>query len=93
MITGVTKSGFNYSIEEAALDDWEFLDELASVDKGNFSHITSIPKMLLGEAQAKELLEHLRNEEGRIPASSVVKELGDIFAEANALKNSKPLPA
>mgnify|MGYP000668221215 CR=1 FL=1 len=34
MIKGTTKSGFNYTIQEGALDDYELLEELREIDKG-----------------------------------------------------------
>ena len=31
MIKGTTKSGFNYTIQEGALDDYELLEELRNI--------------------------------------------------------------
>ena len=37
MIKGTTKSGFDYTVQEEALDDYELLEELREIDKGNTS--------------------------------------------------------
>ena len=33
MIKGTTKSGFDYTVQEEALDDYELLEELREIDK------------------------------------------------------------
>lgn len=35
MITGTTKSGFNFEIAEETLDDYELLEALVEADKGD----------------------------------------------------------
>ena len=90
MIAGKTTSGFEFTIEDSALDDWELLEVLADIDDGKTQKIGSAVKMLLGSEQAEALKEHCRNEEGRVPTSAMMKEIGDIFValkENRATKN------
>ena len=90
MIAGKTKTGFEFSIEDGALDDWELLEVLADIDDGKTQKLGAAIKLLLGDEQAKALKEHCRNDEGRVPTSAMMKEIGDIFAalkENRATKN------
>lgn len=87
MITGETKSGFKFEIDDSALDDWELLSALSEVDDGNIRQLTKIPKMLLGDEQAKNLTNHLREANGRVPASKMTEAIRDIFDSAKELKN------
>ena len=35
MLKGITKSGFDYEIEDKALDNWELLESLVAIDEGD----------------------------------------------------------
>lgn len=90
MIAGKTSSEFSFEISEAALDDWELLEILSDIDDGKTQKLGAAIKLLLGDEQAKALKEHCRNDEGRVPTSAMMKEIGDIFAalkENRATKN------
>ena len=90
MIAGKTSSEVNFEISEAALDDWELLEILSDIDDGKTQKLGAAIKLLLGDEQAKALKEHCRNEEGRVPTSAMMKEIGDIFTalkENRATKN------
>lgn len=89
MIAGKTKTGFEFSIEDAALDDWELLEVLADIDDGKTQKIGTAIKLLLGADQAKALKEHCRNDEGRVPTSAMMAEVGEIFAELRRNKDAK----
>lgn len=89
MIAGKTKTGFEFSIEDAALDDWELLEVLADIDDGKTQKIGTAIKLLLGADQAKALKEHCRNDEGRVPTSAMMAEMGEIFAELRKNKDAK----
>lgn len=82
MINGQTKTGFHYEIDETKLDDMEFLELLSAAN----DDVLQIPKVLtamLGEKQKKELYEHLRNENGKVPFTEVGNALFEIM-ESNA---------
>lgn len=88
MISGKTDSGFVFDIEEAVLDDMELLDELIELDNGNVLKIGATVEKILGKDGKKKLYDHVRNENGRVPAELISQELIAIFnAIGNAGKN------
>lgn len=89
MIAGKTKTGFEFAIEDGALDDWELLEVLADIDDGKTQKIGTAIKLLLGADQANALKEHCRNDEGRVPTSAMMAEMGEIFAELRKNKDAK----
>ena len=48
MINGQTKSGFNFSVEDAALNDWELLEDLDDIEN-NPQRYVRIAKRLLNK--------------------------------------------
>lgn len=89
MIAGKTKTGFEFFVEDGALDDWELLEVLADIDDGKTQKIGTAIKLLLGADQARALKEHCRNDEGRVPTSAMMAEVGEIFAELRKNKDAK----
>lgn len=69
MIKGEVK-GFSYEIDEAVLDDIEFLELLGEADE-NIMLIPKVATAFLGEEQRKALYDHLRGENGRVKTSDV----------------------
>lgn len=90
MIKGTTSSGFEYEIEDEALDDMELLDALVDIDEGSTSSYRYAIKALLGEEQRKALYEHVRNKKtGRVSAKAVFKEFAEVLTSAKGdVKNS-----
>lgn len=86
-ITGTTESGFRYTLPPDTLDDYELLEDLCDIDNGNASKITIAARRLLGDTQLEALKNHVRNENGRVPATKMVKEITQIFSESK-VKNS-----
>lgn len=84
---GTTSSGFEYNLDETALDDYELLEDLCELDNGNTARIISALNRLLGTEQKDRLKEHLREENGRVPASKMMIEMGEIFNSVKAGKN------
>lgn len=85
---GKTTSGFEYELDESALDDYELLEELCELDEGDTSKTISVLNRLLGNEQKERLKEHLRMENGRVPASKMMLEMGEIFNSVKEGKNS-----
>lgn len=85
---GKTTSGFEYELDESALDDYELLEELCELDAGDTSKTISVLNRLLGNEQKERLKEHLRMENGRVPASKMMLEMGEIFNSVKEGKNS-----
>lgn len=86
MISGKTKSGFEYSIDSNVMDNMELLDAVAEID-GNPLALSKVLKMVLGDEQRKALYDHLRQEDGRVPVKAVSEEITDIFTSSG--KNGK----
>ena len=86
MITGKTKSGFEFSVEESALDSMELLDAIMDIDE-NIGTISKVVKMLLPQDQRKRLYDHLRSEHGNVPIMAVVEEIAEIFQYNQQGKN------
>lgn len=85
VITGKTKTGFEYEIDKKILNDYELLEEIDNIGK-NPLIIIKLLKRLLKEEQLEKLKEHIRNEEGIVPLDKMEKELIDIF---NGIKEIK----
>lgn len=89
MLTGKTTTGFDFTIEDSALDDWELMEVLADIDDGKTQKIGTAVKLLLGKEQADALKDHCRNDEGRVPATAMMAEVGEIFATMRDNKATK----
>lgn len=86
MLTGKTKSGFEYEVSDAAMNNYELVEVLAEVD-ANPLLLPRLLKMLLGDEQKKRLMNHLRTEDGNVPIDAVSDEIMEIFKSGKA-KNS-----
>lgn len=93
MLTGTTGSGFQYTLDENVLDDYELLETLTSLDKGDSGEVATMITLLLGREQKDALKEHLRNERGKVPASRMIAEAMEILQSAGQGKNSSSSPA
>ena len=85
VITGKTKTSFEYEIDKKILNDYELLEEIDNIGK-NPLIIIKLLKRLLKEEQLEKLKEHIRNEEGIVPIDKMEKELIDIFDGINEIK-------
>lgn len=92
MITAKTESGFSIELEENALDNMEVLDALSDLDEGNPLAMSRLVVKLLGKDGKKRLYDHLRTEDGRVPASAVESSIMELFQSINAGKNSASSP-
>lgn len=88
MIKGVTNSGFAFELDDDVVDNYEMLDALVKVDRGETTYIVDVVDSLLGEEQKEKLMEHIRNEKGRVSASGMIKETFEIFEKCKEIKNS-----
>ena len=84
MIQGTTKSGFNYSIDDDALDDQELLDAFMDMDNGNLSAYRDAIIRLLGKEQKERLYDYLRdNGSKRVSAKAVAETFAEILGDAS----------
>lgn len=87
MIKGTTTTGFEFELEDEVLDDYELLEVLVEVDKGNYGLVTKMVDILLGESQKEALKNHIRKNTGRVSAKKMMEEISEIFQASNSLKN------
>ena len=92
MITAKTESGFSIELEESTLDNMEVLDALSDLDEGNPLAMSRLVVKLLGKDGKKRLYDHLRTEDGRVPASAVESAIMELFQSIKAGKNSASSP-
>ena len=85
MINGKTKSGFEFTISERALDNYELLETVSEAQE-NPLIVPKILGMLLGDDK-KRLIEHVREDDGVVPAEKMMEELADIFDATPDSKN------
>lgn len=88
MIEGKTTSGFAYKLPDDAFDDYELLEALRKLDKGENGYIVEVVDMLLGEEQKEALKEHARKENGKVSASKLLEVVLEIFQKEKDGKNS-----
>lgn len=86
METKKTSTGFVYKINENALNNFELLDLFAEVDE-NPLLLPKVLSMLLGEETKKALYDHVRLEDGTVPADKVSNELMEIITGNTETKN------
>ena len=64
------------------------MKDLCEMDEGDMTKTISVLNRLLGTEQKERLKEHLRMENGRVPASKMMNEIGEIFGNIKEGKNS-----
>ena len=72
------ENGFECTINTDVLDDMEFVDLLADTEDDPLK-IGRVALMLLGKEQKKNLYDHLRSEDGRVPVTSMNDAIEKIF--------------
>lgn len=82
MRTGTLENGFNFAIDEEAMDDMELLDAMAEAEEGDALKASKVMLKVLGKEQRDRLYEHLRNESGRVPVEAAMTALADILNAA-----------
>lgn len=82
-----TSTGFEYLINENALNNFELLDLFAEVDE-NPLLLPKVIEMLLGKEGKQALYDHVRLEDGTVPADKISNELFEIINGSKEIKNS-----
>ena len=85
---GTTKSGFEFEIDDDLFDDYEILEGLCSIDRGETSTFPILVKDILGDDQLARLKNHVRTEKGKVPATALMNEFEEILSASNKGKNS-----
>ena len=82
MRRGQLENGFEFEINEEALDDMELLDDMAEAEGGNPFSLSKVMLKVLGKEQRDRLYDHLRTESGRVPIEAATTALADIMNAA-----------
>ena len=85
-LTGVTKSGFAYSILEKNIKNYELVEALGELETNPLA-LPRVMNLLLGKEQAQKLKDHLRDEDGVVDTEQITSELKNIFESQKRLKN------
>ena len=89
MITGTTSGGFDFEIEEEALDDMELLDALVELENGSLEAVSVIGERLLGKKQRRALYDCLRDPEtGRVAVAAATGGIMEILKTVREGKKS-----
>ena len=92
-MNGVTKTGFEFEIDERKLSDYRLLSALGKVtsedcpETQKMSAIVEMTEFILGD-EKNALLEHVSSlNNGFCPIKAVEEEIGDIIISSKKLKN------
>lgn len=80
------KKGFRYEIADERLNNFELLEVLAEVDE-NPLLMPKLLTLLLGDRQAKNLKNFLRNKEGFVSVDKISDTIAEIFDKQQKVKN------
>ena len=86
MINITMGDGFKIQLDENVFDDFELVELYAKVAK-NPIWIGDLAEKLLGAEQKKALIEHLRDENGKVRTTAVMNALKEIEEAIPAAKN------
>lgn len=78
------KCGFTCELPDDVMDNMELVDALAEGEDNNPLVISHICRVLYGDKVRRELYDHLRTEDGRVPVASIteaVKETFELFGD------------
>lgn len=82
-----TKSGFEYELSPERLNNYELLEAVSEIDEDPFA-ITRVLKLLLGKEDTNRLKDHVRTEDGIVPADKLTDEITEMFQSNDETKNS-----
>ena len=84
-LTGVTKSGFAYSISEKNVRNYELVEVLGELDTNPLA-LPRVMNLLLGKEGTQKLKNHVRDKDGIVDTEKITAELEDIFKAQERLK-------
>lgn len=89
MAKGTTKTGFEYEVSGALLNDAEFLETFGKVRKGDNMETFRLIEIALGKDQKEKLYDHVRDEEGHVPLDALTDEVSEIFTALGGQEDTK----
>lgn len=85
-MTGKTKSGFEYDIPDSIGDDYEVLECIAQLQKGEITAVVELIDHVFGKEQKNAFKDHCRDESGKVSTERMMTEFFDIFNDNAATK-------
>ena len=79
-------NGFELTVDENALHDWEVVETICEIDNGNSTKLPALFNAILGEEQKKALVAYQRENTGACTVEDMSGFLVEIF---NALKTAE----
>lgn len=79
MLKGKTSTGFSFSIDDDAKDDYDLFNAFNRVQDGQVEALDEAVTLLLGEKQKDKLRAHCKGKSGRVLASKMFKEVEEII--------------
>ena len=76
---GKLKNGFEFDIDEKALDNMDLIDAMAEAQDDNPAKFSKAILLLLGKDERDRLYDHIREKDGRVPIQSVADSFVEIF--------------
>lgn len=74
------KNGFELSVDDSALDNWELLEILTEIDEGKSTLITKAFPILIGKDQFNKLKEYMRSD-GKVSIVNMVNTFTEIMEQ------------
>lgn len=84
-----TSAGFACTIDEEALGDWEIVEKLIDVQKGNVAVLPDIMTELIGEKGYLAAKDFVRTEKGRVPTQKLTELFFEVLTEARRASADK----
>lgn len=85
----ITVQGIPCEFNETALDDFDMLENLASMEQGNITALVSFAKGIFGEEQLENIKKSIRRDDGVCHLSDMNNFIGQAMAEAARVKKAE----
>lgn len=85
MITGKTKSGFEFKLEDNVLDDYELIEALGELDE-NPLKISKVIDLLFGNRK-NEVKEFIKRQKGYVSTKEMSNLITEVFSTVSNGKN------
>ena len=79
-LRAITVEGVQLMVDPAVFDDFELLELLAEIQRGDILALPTVFRAVAGD-QAQELLDAIRGENGRVTATAATETLAQIMSE------------
>lgn len=86
----ITVQGIPCEFNETALDDFDMLENLASMEQGNITALVAFAKGIFGEEQLENIKKSIRRDDGVCHLSDMNNFIGQAMAEAARVKKAEP---